>query len=49
MGNEELLCRFTLAQRDLDVAIDKFSDEEIISNLMKIVEDYKKEILRRMK
>ena len=48
MNNEELLCNFLLAKRDLDKAIDEFSDEETINKLMDIVENYKKEILRRM-
>lgn len=48
MQNEELLSRYLLAQRDIDKAVDNFSDEETIFKLMEIAENYKKEILRRM-
>lgn len=48
MENEELICNYLLAQRDLDLAIEKFCDEETINNLMSIVEKYKKEIIKRM-
>ena len=48
MENEELLCNYLLSQRDLDRAIDNFSDEETIFKLMEIAEKNKKEILRRM-
>ena len=48
MSNEVLLCNYTLALRDMEKAIDNFSDDDTMTTLLNNVEAYKQEILRRM-
>ena len=48
INDEVLLCNYTLALRDMERAIDNFSDDETMTTLLNNVEAYKQEILRRM-
>ena len=49
INDEVLLCNYTLALRDMERAIDNFSDDDTMTALLNNVEAYKQEILRRMK
>ena len=49
LNDEVLLCNYSLALRDMERAIDNFSDDDTMTTLLKNLEAYKQEILRRMK
>ena len=49
LNDEVLLCNYSLALRDMERAIDNFSDDDTMTKLLKNLEAYKQEILRRMK